>query len=230
MAFYRAVNRDTTWLETCDGWLKDFDHARACAQTIASRGLSMFTFAWERNQTLPRQLVKGVEVWNGAITHAICQQATSLDDILYALRGWPILGKSGGIAGLQHALDLTYQYSNLAGLRNQPMLIRMSGHGGGTVKKGPGAAAFRYHGINVPNVRFLDSAVQFVLRDLVKRIQDDQDELLLRHYEHVWNVIAPTPERRLEFIDVEHALCEYDKYTRNVSGMRRFRPRNELIP
>lgn len=241
VAFYRAVNNDVTWESVVGGWITDVDHGVRCADEIATHGLKLFTRAWERNQHLPDGLKHGARVWSGEHIYAACLGAATLADITRALTGhvvakrreyYPIIGKLGGMANVQTALDFTYVYNHLGELRDQEMQIRASGHGGTNNFIGPGVAAARYLG-QVDRIsngfNYSRPTEQRWLRDLVREIYDGQESWLGERHRTEWNAYAGG--RRLRVVDLEHALCEYDKYWRLNHGLgrhRHFTPRTEV--
>lgn len=230
--FYRTVNNAHTW-GTLGGWLESWAHAQDAACDVFSRGNCAFTQAWEVNQLLRLGLLRGLGIkpyrtmWNPNEMHNVAMNSTTYDPIRAVLRKYPALSK---FAGYQVALDLGMLYPKLhSEAPNGPIRVGYTlHHGEGEERwRGPGAAAARQLGVPHPGdvyKQYGQHGAEQYLNDLIERVSVQQDQWLFGILSTAWYEVTSGECRRLTKVDVEHALCEFDKYERlwNGRGRRRY--------
>lgn len=236
---YRTINNVETW-QSVGGWVNSWAHAQQIAVDVDARGNFAFTQAWEVNQKLRHAFLRGVGVepyrkqWNPAAVHTAASNASTFEDVMRVLRTYPALSK---FAGYQVTLDLGMLYPKLhSEAPNGPIRVGYTLHHGEAEERwrGPGAAAARVLSKVHPGdvfKKYGQRGGMTYLNQLVEQVRDQQDQYLFGVYGVAWHDATAGQGRRLTKVDVEHALCEFDKYERLLDGRgrhRKFTPHVEV--
>lgn len=206
----RYFNRpDVPWVDSCDE-----GYAMVAERLTWPKGI--FTNTWmpmggpRRGRPFGDELQEAITTWDAELFAREVETASSLEDVYAAVLRRSLFGP---VNGWQVALDVTYT-SHLTDDEWIPEVRPLTNTK--TVKDPPP------HGPAVAAAAILDAPFQTVVR----KLRDEQDERLEK-IGVSWSDVAWCHKPRLTLADVEHTLCEWQKYRAHQAGRGRkrlFRP------
>lgn len=214
---YRAFNNRRAWEECVRFVPAPFDLAEpaACLAARHARGDTIWTRAWTTSpltnypgRTRLERVVNAAGRWDVARLRDRLRNCRGLEDVWETLRREPLMGK---FTGFQVALDLTY----FPGSRftDDEWVYTYSSEG--KLAKADYLPAGSRSGLDAAGA------------GSIVELRDRQDEELAARGLR-WADVAWDEKPRLTLADVEHTLCEWDKYLKLVAGhngrVRRYPP------
>lgn len=232
--FYRAINNIDTWRKYV-GFVVTYDDAVASWKNVLAaynRGEAPFTKAWQVNQATPDSIDEGVtgRKWNAFTIDHAARRAQTLGPVNDVISKYPLMQK---FTGYQVALDLLHVYPDLrcADEDVRISLTRNSGQDSSRFR-GSGAALLDLFGIEASDEAGHELKRSGVL--LLRKVHDALPRIV-----PPWHSVSLDRQPIPELYNIEHALCEWQKYEaqweklregRVTTGRRRFRMRSEELP